>query len=358
MDLNKLTSILPKDIDGCVIKSPSNRFYFSGSNIAEGTLIVTAKGSVYLTDSRYIEQARLTITCCDVVELKDESAQLPSLLKKFNCSNVAVEGEYLTIAGLKGLAKALNPDGIKIIYDMRLDKLIKYLRRVKSTHETESIRSAQGIAEAALDNALRHIKPGMTEKEIALALDFFMLRNGAEAVSFDTIVVSGKNSSKPHGVPTDKKIENGDFITMDFGAVVDGYHSDMTRTVAVGRISDFQSKVYSVVLEAQLKAIEAALPGARCADVDAAARSVIEKEGFGKAFSHSVGHGVGLEIHEEPVVSSKSTAQLQTGNIITVEPGIYLPDQFGVRIEDMLYITANGNANLTKAPKKLTVLNN
>lgn len=358
MDLTKLTGILPKDIDGCIIKSPSNRFYFSGSNIAEGTMLITPKGSVYLTDSRYIEQAQSEIDCCEVVELTDEAAQLPHYLKKLNCSCAAVEAEYLTISGLRNLAKALNPDGIKIVYDMRLDKLIKYLRCVKDEKALESIKAAQAIAEAALDNAVRYIKPGMTEREVALALDFHMLRNGAEALSFDTIVVSGKNSSKPHGIPTDKKIESGDFVTMDFGAVFNGYHSDMTRTVAVGEVSDFQAKVYSVVLEAQRRAIAAALPGVQCSMIDGAARSYIDGKGFGKAFGHSTGHGVGIDIHEGPVISSKNTSALQVGSVITVEPGIYLPDQFGVRIEDMLYITPVGNDDLTKAPKDLLVLNN
>ena len=198
----------------------------------------------------------------------------------------------------------------------------------------------------------------MTEKEVALALDFHMLRNGAEKVSFDTIVVSGKKTSQPHGVPTDKKIEFGDFVTMDFGAVVNGYHSDMTRTVAIGEASDMMAEIYGIVLEAQQAAIEKAAAGVAAKDVDFAARNVIEEAGYGKYFGHSTGHGVGVEIHEEPTVSPKSDYTLREGNIITAEPGIYIPEKFGVRIEDMLLITEDGCENLTSTPKELTVINN
>ena len=183
-----------------------------------------------------------------------------------------------------------------------------------------------------------------------------MLKNGAECVSFETIAVSGKNSSMPHGVPCDKKIEKGDFITMDFGAVVEGYHSDMTRTVAVGEVSSKQAEVYKTVLDAQLKSLETLKAGVSCFDADAAARNIIENAGYGEYFGHGTGHGVGIEIHEAPRLSPKSDAILKAGDIVTVEPGIYLPDEFGVRIEDMAFITENGFENLTRTPKNLIIL--
>ena len=183
-----------------------------------------------------------------------------------------------------------------------------------------------------------------------------MLKNGAECVSFETIDVSGKNSSMPHGVPSGKKIETGDFITMDFGAVIDGYHSDMTRTVAVGEVSSKQARVYETVLAAQLKGLEALRPCLSCREADAAAREVVENAGFGDYFGHGTGHGVGIEIHEEPRLSPKSSRILEIGDVVTVEPGIYLPGEFGVRIEDMAIITENGCENLTKSPKKLIIL--
>ena len=183
-----------------------------------------------------------------------------------------------------------------------------------------------------------------------------MLKNGADSLSFETIAVSGKNSSLPHGVPGDKKIESGDFITMDYGATVDFYHSDMTRTVAVGEVSSKQAEVYETVLKAQLEGIKAVKAGAVCKDVDFAARSIIENKGYGKYFGHGLGHGVGVEIHEFPTLNPSSDTVLKEGHIVTVEPGIYLPGEFGVRIEDMALVTADGCENLTVCEKKLIVL--
>lgn len=358
MELYNLTQMLPKDIDGGIIESPAARQYFTGFTTDSGYLIVSKNGSVFLTDSRYIEAAQAQIDCCDVVLLTDAKVQIPKYLKKFNCSSIALEANHVTISGLRDYSKMFKAEDFKAVFDSRFDKYIKHLRCIKQEEEVKSIKAAQAIAQAAYDNAVKYIKPGMTEKEVALALDFHMLRNGAEKVSFDTIVVSGKNTSLPHGVPTDKKIEFGDFVTMDFGAVVNGYHSDMTRTVAIGEADDTMSEVYSIVLEAQTAAIEKAAAGVAAKDVDAAARSIIEEAGYGKNFGHSTGHGVGVEIHEEPNVSPKSEYVLREGNIITAEPGIYIPDKFGVRIEDMLLITNDGCENLTSTPKELMVLNN
>ena len=203
---------------------------------------------------------------------------------------------------------------------------------------------------------MKFIKVGVTEKEIALELDFYMLSHGAEAVSFETIAVSGKNSSMPHGVPTDKKIENGDFITMDFGAVYNGYHSDMTRTVIVGEPTEKQKEVYETVLKAQTEALAVLKAGVSGVDADKAARDIIDAKGYKENFGHGTGHGVGIEIHESPNLSPYSKAILETGNIVTVEPGIYIPDEFGVRIEDMALITEDGYINLTSCEKELIIL--
>ena len=183
-----------------------------------------------------------------------------------------------------------------------------------------------------------------------------MLRAGAQALSFETIAVSGRNSSMPHGVPTDKMVERGDFVTMDYGAVVNGYHSDMTRTVAVGEVSGKQAEVYDTVLKAQLTSLDLLAPGVACKAADAAARDVINAAGYGEFFGHGTGHGVGVEIHEFPVLNPRSTEILAPGDVVTVEPGIYLPGEFGVRIEDMAFITENGSENLTKCPKTLIIL--
>ncbi len=236
------------------------------------------------------------------------------------------------------------------------DKLIDGLRMKKTEYEVQAVTKAQRIAEKALDHILGFIKEGVTEREIALELDFFMLKNGAEDISFETIAISGANTSKPHGVPTDKRVQNGDFITMDYGAVINGYHSDMTRTVAVGEVGDEQVKIYNTVLQAQLKALSVLKAGIKCADADAAARDLIKAEGYGDYFRHSTGHGVGLEIHAKPNLSPLSKQVLEVGNIVTVEPGIYIPGKFGVRIEDMATITKNSCVNLTKSTKELVKL--
>ena len=273
--------------------------------------------------------------------------------KRLNCKVLAVEADRLTVTQLKNLRKALH--GIKLT-TVATDKIIDSFRAVKNEAEIENICKAQRIAEAAFDHILDFIKVGVTEKEVALELDHYMLSHGADGLSFETIAISGANTSKPHGVPTDKKIEHGDFVTMDYGAVVNGYHSDMTRTVAVGAASDEQKKIYKIVFEAQLAVLRVLKNGVKCSDADKAARDVITEAGYGEYFRHSTGHGVGIEIHEKPFISPKSTATLRSGNVVTDEPGIYIPGKFGVRIEDMALITENGCKNLTKAPKELIII--
>lgn len=348
--LSEFINKLPKNVDGALIVSPESRRYFTGFNASDGFLFITKSGSVFLTDSRYIEAAKDKIICCEVEEQK---GKLMDYAKRFNCKVLAVEADRLTVTQLKNLRKALH--GIKLT-TVGTDKIIDTFRAVKNEAEIENICKAQRIAEAAFDHILGFIKVGVTEKEIALELDHYMLSHGADGLSFETIAISGANTSKPHGVPTDKKIEHGDFVTMDYGAVVNGYHSDMTRTVAVGAASDEQKKIYKIVFEAQLAVLRVLKNGVKCSDADKAARDVITEAGYGEYFRHSTGHGVGIEIHEKPFVSPKSTATLRSGNVVTDEPGIYIPGKFGVRIEDMALITENGCKNLTKAPKELIII--
>jgi len=348
--LSEFINKLPKNVDGALIVSPESRRYFTGFNASDGFLFITKSGSVFLTDSRYIEAAKNKIICCEVEEQK---GKLMDYAKRFNCKVLAVEADRLTVTQLKNLRKALH--GIKLT-TVATDKIIDSFRAVKNEAEIENICKAQRIAEAAFDHILDFIKVGVTEKEVALELDHYMLSHGADGLSFETIAISGANTSKPHGVPTDKKIEHGDFVTMDYGAVVNGYHSDMTRTVAVGAASDEQKKIYKIVFEAQLAVLRVLKNGVKCSDADKAARDVITEAGYGEYFRHSTGHGVGIEIHEKPFISPKSTATLRSGNVVTDEPGIYIPGKFGVRIEDMALITENGCKNLTKAPKELIII--
>ena len=354
MKLESLLKKLPEELDGAMITSEENRRYFTAFPSTAGVLVVSRSGSVFLTDSRYVEAAGKKIKCCPVRETKNLEAELPALMREFNIRRIGIEAQRVTVSDYAKYKDMLG--GVEVSADGAVDRAITSLRMIKSADEIALMKSAQEIAERAFTHILDFIKPGVTEREVSLELDYFMLRSGAEALSFETIAVSGVNSSMPHGVPSDKKIENGDFVTMDYGAVCGGYHSDMTRTVAVGNVSAEQKKVYDTVLKAQLAALEAMRPGVCCADADRAARDVIEAAGYGEFFGHGTGHGVGIEIHEEPRVSPTAVDILETGNVVTDEPGIYLPGQFGVRIEDMVLITENGFENLTKAPKELIVL--
>ncbi len=236
------------------------------------------------------------------------------------------------------------------------DGILERLRQCKDAEERESLIAAQRIAERALDDVLGLLRPGLTEREVAAELTYRMLKYGGEENSFDPIVVTGSKTSMPHGVPGDKVIREGDFVTMDFGTKRDGYCSDMTRTVAVGHVTEEMRRVYGVVLEAQLAGIAAARPGVPGKDVDAAARQVIEKAGYGAYFGHSFGHSVGLEIHENPRFAPREETLMPVGAAVSAEPGIYLPGRFGVRIEDVVILTEDGCEDITRAPKELLIL--
>ena len=351
---NKFFELLKTKEDCVIISSPENRRYFTSFNSSDGFLVITGNETIFFTDSRYIEAAQNQVTVCKSVLLKRVSETIAPYLKEKNIENIYLETERLTVAELNSLKKVF--DFCKVEAKEEVDEIINKLRSVKTEKEVEYIKKAQQIAEDAFKHILKFIKVGVTEKEIALELDFYMLSHGAEAVSFETIAVSGKNSSMPHGVPTDKRIENGDFITMDFGAVYNGYHSDMTRTVIVGAPTEKQKEVYETVLKAQKEALAVLKNGITGVEADKAARDIIEAKGYKENFGHGTGHGVGIEIHESPNLSPYSKAILETGNIVTVEPGIYIPDEFGVRIEDMALITENGYINLTNCEKELIIL--
>ena len=353
--IKKLNEILKERHTAALITSEENVRYFTSFSSTNGYLLLTGDSSIFLTDSRYIEAAKNQITSCDeVTEIKAVSETLVPLLENLGLRKIEIEAGRMTVNTLNAYKKAFP--FAEIVSDGALDKAIDRLRAVKTEEEKEKIEQAQRIAEKAFDHILTFIKPGITEREVSLALDFTMLRSGADALSFETIAVSGKNGSMPHGVPGNTKIQPGDFVTMDFGAVVDGYHSDMTRTIAVGNVSDEQKKVYDTVLRAQKAALSAVKSGETCRTVDLKARDIITEGGYGEFFGHGTGHGVGIEIHEFPTVSFRSETVLKSGNVITVEPGIYLPGRFGVRIEDMVYVTEKGCYNFTKCEKELIIV--
>lgn len=350
----KFSPLLKKETDAVLIVSEENRRYLTGFPASDGFLAVTRGDAVFFTDSRYIEAAEKNISVCRCNLLTSFEHEIAPYFEAKGVKRVLTESDRLTVTTHKRLKRLLPL--CTVTASAQLDSLLDECRSRKNEDEIKKIMQAQRIAEDAFSHICSFMKPGLTEKEVSLELDFYMLSHGAEALSFETIAVSGKNGSMPHGVPGENILQYGDFVTLDFGAVCDGYHSDMTRTVALGEPCAEQKEIYQIVLTAQKEALAALKPGVLCSEADAAARSVIEKAGYGAFFGHGTGHGVGIEIHEKPNLSPRSRAILCEGNVVTVEPGIYLPKKFGVRIEDMALITKDGAQNLTTSPKELIVL--
>lgn len=346
--------VIPEGADCALITSDISRRYFTGMKSSAGIVLVFRNAAYLLIDFRYIEKARNTVKDCEVIEQQSLKEQIAELMKKHNAHSIAVEAADMTLSRMAFYEEKF-PE-FEFIKSGELSDNISEMRTVKTADEIEKIKSAQRIAEKAFDEVLNIIKPGVTEREISLCLDEFMLRNGAEALSFETIALGGKNTSMPHGVPSEYTVKSGDFVLMDFGAVYDGYHSDMTRTVCVGKPSEKMEEVYSIVLDAQLKALDTVKAGITGAQLDRSARDVIKNAGYGECFGHSLGHGVGMEIHEFPTASEKSETVLKENMVVTVEPGIYLPEEFGVRIEDFVVVTEKLCENLTKCPKKMIIL--
>lgn len=353
-NIEKLQANL-KPGEGALLEAPYNRRYLTGFSSSDGYVLAAAGAAYFLTDFRYIEAAEKKVGDMACICYQKPADTIRELLKRHGIHTLYVETGVVSVCQFEVWKRAFP--GVDILAEGVLDKWMDSLRRIKSPDELQKILQAQALTEKGFDHILSFIEAGRTEREIALELEFFMRRQGADGVAFDFIVVSGANSSLPHGVPGDKVVEKGDFVTMDFGALVDGWHSDMTRTVAVGWASEEQQQVYDTVLRAQEAALRILKAGLSCRDGDAAARQIIEQAGYGECFGHATGHGVGVEIHEEPRLSPRSENEfLQAGNVVTVEPGIYLPGKFGVRIEDMAFITENGCENLTKSPKTLRIL--
>jgi len=338
-----------------LVFSERNRRYFTQFPATDGALFVTAEKAYLLMDFRYEEAARYKARYCEVTGFTSMNDKLGELIEKHGVKQIYLETEKLSIAQARRFEKCFREHGAEAVLDESLDGAIRRQRMVKSPEEVKMIEASQAITDAAFEHILPYIKEGVTERDLALEIEFFMRKNGAENVAFDLIVAAGKNGSQCHAVPSDNAVHKGDFITMDTGALLDGYHSDMTRTVALGHVSDEQRAVYETVLRAQLAVIDAAKPGLKCCDVDKIARDIIEKD-YPGTFGHGLGHGVGFEIHEWPRFSQLDDTPCEEGMVITDEPGIYVPAKYGVRIEDMLLITADGCRSLTKSPKELIEL--
>ena len=350
--ITRLTASLG-ELDALLLTGESNCFYATGF-LGEGVTVVTKQGAYYITDSRYTEAAEKTIgAAAKVWEMSREnpmSALIRRALEEAGAVKVGFEEEVMTVAQHKVFSEKLSCELLPA------SKLLTSLRGSKDEEEITRLVAAQKIAEGALEQLLKEIRIGMTEKEIAARLQYLMVSAGAEKLSFDTIVASGPNSSMPHAVPTERKIQKGDFITIDFGCVYQGYCSDTTRTIAVGEVSEEQRTVYNIVLEAQKAGIAAARAGISGKDIDGAAREVIEKAGYGKYFGHSFGHSLGIDIHESPNASPANEEPMPVGAVISAEPGIYLPGKFGVRIEDTCVFLEDGIEILTKSPKNLIIV--
>ena len=351
--LYMLMSELGTFTDCAIITDETDRRYFTGMKSSDGTLVVFGDSAYLIIDGRYIEKARNTVTCCEVILRGRLFDQINELIAKHEAVKASVDTSKTIVAEFEKLASKLN---CELDSSEELAETIRELRSVKRGEEIESMIAAQRIAEQGFERMLEVIRPGKTERELQLELDFFMLSHGAEALSFDTIVLTGSNTSMPHGVPGNTAVKPGDFVLMDFGAVVNGYHSDMTRTVCVGEPTEEMKHVYDTVLQAQLAGIEAVRAGIKAADLDAVSRKIISDAGYGEKFGHSLGHGVGMEIHELPFASPSSSDVLEADMIVTVEPGIYLPGRFGVRIEDFVVVREDGCFNMTDAPKQLITL--
>ncbi len=348
--VKKIQDFLSVDTAALIFSSP-NRFYLTDFNNDAGIVFITKHSAVFFTDPRYLEKAR-EISSLPVKDIKNYTEQINEICTLNGIKNILTETTYVDVSRFKLLKEKFTAE---LLDNDTLDLLFTKMRSVKSKSEISLIKAAQELTDETFKFILPRIEAGRTEREIMLDMEFFMRKNGSDGVAFDFIVVSGKNGSLPHGVPTEKRIEKGDFVTLDFGAVIGGYRSDMTRTVALGNITDTQKSVYDTVLKAQLAALGGITAGASCRDIDKIARDIIDYE-YSGCFGHGLGHSVGIEIHEAPAFNTRDNTVLLPNMVMTVEPGIYIEGSFGVRIEDMVIVTDTGYENITKAKKELIIL--
>lgn len=338
---------LSPNTDALLVKRPQNVRYLSGFTAPEDAWVLyRPEAPVLFTDARYGEQApaesRVPV---EIVNPREGYGFLEPFVAGLR---VGYEAHHLPCAELERLRAATSAEWVAT------ENLVERARRVKTPEEVARIRAAAALADRGLAWLLPRIRPGVRERDLALELEFWLRREGAEGAAFDFIVASGPRGALPHGVASERAIESGELVTLDFGAVVGGYHSDMTRTVAVGEVNGEMRRVFDVVLEALEAALEAARPGVAARDLDAVARRVIEAAGYGPQFVHSLGHGVGLEIHEAPFLNARSQELLEPGMVITLEPGVYLPGRGGVRIEELAVVTEDGLELLSQSPRGWT----
>ena len=326
--------------------------YCCGFTGTDGAYIYTPEADYFLSDSRYLEQSRQQVNAAQKICYQNKFDAVVATLKDLGLKRIGFEADCLSVSQLQELTRRSQG----LLEWIPVTGPIRPLRALKSAAELELLQQAADLNAAAFAEIERLIKPGVSEKTIAFELEFALRRLGGEDRAFDFIVASGPRGAMPHGVASERLLEAGDLVTIDFGTRVSGYHSDETLTLGLGEVADDLRRVFDIVLEAHDLALAAAAPGVVLADLDAVARAHITAAGYGENFGHGLGHGVGLDIHEYPTVSSRCFDQLQAGMVITIEPGIYLPGLGGVRIEDTVVITDKGCRALTKIPKKYRAL--
>lgn len=354
--VNSLIGILKeKNLDGIFLQKDANIRYLSGFTNSDSYLLLDSNNKAIITDSRYTEQAQNECPDFQVVRWRNPYPSLTEtvldLCRKWGIKRLGFEAAVINFDLYSRVKDAL--EGVELIPTIGL---VEEIRKIKDTDEISLIKRACEISDKSFEELLGYIKPGVSEKDIEREFQYIMKKNGADEKAFDIIGISGVKTSLPHGIPSDKLIEMGDFITLDFGAQVQGYKCDMTRTICIGKASDEQKRIYSIVEESQKRGLEAISSGILGKLVDKASRDVIEEAGYGQYFGTGLGHGVGLEIHELPFMSTSCEEDLTVGNVLTVEPGIYIPSWGGVRIEDLVLVKENGYEVLTHTTKKLIEL--
>lgn len=347
--INKLRNIMKKnDIDGVLLVGDYNRNYLSGFTGDESFSVITLDKTIFITDSRFTQQAKEQVKDYEIRQYDGRFSEfLSKLVDELEIKKLGFEEDIISFSTYSDYKNHVKADFIP------MNGIVEEIRITKDEDEIEKTQKAADIADKAFVHMLNFIKAGMTEKEIGIELEFFMKKQGAKALSFPSIVASGVRSCLPHGEPTSKIVNNGEFLTLDYGCVFDDYCSDMTRTIVVGKPSEKMVEVYNTVLEAQINALEGIKPGAKCVDVDKIARDYIKQKGYGQYFGHGLGHGVGRQIHEAPRLSPLSDTVLKEGMIVTDEPGIYIPDFGGVRIEDLVLVTKDGYKLFSHSKKDL-----
>ena len=338
-------------LDLLLIEHPVNLRYLSGFSGSEGALLLSPEGGWFVCDSRYTVQAGKEVADLQLVEQAQRQEAIADLVRQSGGCRVGFEASHTTVTQHQGLAVRLP--GVTLV---GLGPELDTVRNCKDVSELEQLEQVADLASAAFEAVLPQLQPGMREDAFALLLEFEMRHRGADGRAFDFIVASGLRGSMPHGRASNKAVLAGELVTIDFGAIKDGYHSDETVTLAVGPISTRQRHLYQTVLDAHDLAIAAVKPGIACRELDALAREYITEQGFGQYFGHGLGHGVGLDIHEKPVISPRSDAVVEEGMVFTIEPGIYIPGFGGVRIEDTVAVTLDGCRLLTKVSKQLVIV--